>query len=53
MGNTQKVKRSIALDVDIYLKLEDLRARYRPIPSFSEIVNKVLRKGLECLEEAK
>jgi len=49
MRRKHREKRSLSIDVDLLEKLEDLRARRRPIPSLSDVVNEVLRAGLACL----
>lgn len=41
------IKRTIAFDDDVNSAIEDYRAEQRPIPNFSDAVNKLLRKCLK------
>jgi hypothetical protein len=41
-----KVQRIISFDSDIFANIEDLRASREPNPTFSEIVNELLRQVL-------
>jgi hypothetical protein len=41
-----KVQRIISFDENIFAKIEDLQASREPHPTFSEIVNELLRQAL-------
>jgi hypothetical protein len=41
-----KVQRIISFDGDIFAKIEDMRVSREPHPTFSEIVNELLREVL-------
>jgi len=47
------VKTSVSLEDDVVKAVEDWRAKQRPIPSFSQAVNILLRKALKTEEGAK
>lgn len=43
-----KVNKSLYLDKDLAKAIDDLRAVERPIPTFSEMAVKLLRKAVEA-----
>jgi len=44
--NEKLVKRSITIDPKLAEKIEDLRTKERPVPSFSTVLSRLAWKGL-------
>lgn len=45
------VRRTIAFDDDVNSAIEDYRAEQRPIPNFSDAINKLLRECMNLEEK--